>query len=83
MLRDILGLVCQNANKVSASLLSVKVGYKYLGTLQDIMLDGGSAYKIFNLKIGYVDTDEITITFSAGTTLVGIRMDNIILKGFK
>ena len=76
-------LVCQNADKVKASSLSVKVGDKDLDTLEDIMLDGGSAYKTFNLEIGDVDTDEITISFSVGTTPVGIRMDNIILKGFK
>lgn len=76
-------LVGENAGKVSASSLSVKVGDKDLDTLEDIMLDGGSAYKTFNLEIGDVDTDEITISFSAGTTPGGIRMDNIILKGFK
>lgn len=76
-------LVCQNADKVKASSLSVKVGDKDLDTLEDIMLDGGSDYKTFNLEIGDVDTDEITISFSVGTTPVGIRMDNIILKGFK
>lgn len=78
-------LVGQDANKVSASEMTVKVGDRQLELLPNELLDGGNSgeYRQFNLPIGDVDADEITISFNAGVLVSGIRLDNIVVKGYK
>ena len=72
-------LVANNANKVSANVISIKVNGQPLKALPDEMLAGSKGYKEFSLDIPAVNTDKIKIEFIGDLTSAsdGVRLDKI------
>lgn len=80
-------LVAEKGEFISASEVSLKVGDRDLEALPDAKLHGGSDYTDFTLELGDIDpqTQEITISFHIGEQPAsgGIRLDNIVVKGYR